>query len=584
MPGGLEHRRMALMAGALLAIAACAMQVSAAEPFDRLLSADVVSFAAVRDYHGLAARLEGSPYRRLLDEPQFAAVLDQHLARNKGLLAELNTAAGLTRADLAALPWGEVAVAAFRIRSAGNEAVLKSPKLSALLLVDLGPNEAQAREDLERLRAAAAGREDISVTEEECEGRSVLHFARRQTTSAEVDEELRVCTADGILAVLGGSDRGPLEKHLRARGDHRAIEPLRESANYRAIMSRVSADADFVTYQQFEHRWRDLAEQGRMAESSGRPNPARSLEALGLTGLKAQGSGTRIDAEGVHNDLFFLAPEPRTGLLKAVDPPAGYEPDFPGFVGEDAGLYAGFYVDAPSVWDSTMLALEQTAPLVPLLVRQVLANPNAEFNFESEIVRGVDGRFFVYLPAGEASALDGEQRVVYGVGVEDPEEFQKSLERFAALLQVFLPVDATPFDGTQIYYCAKETILLGGKKTRTPSVAVALAGRRALFARRAETIKSVLDGAAPPKVRLTESEQFKRCLPHMLERPALLLYADHAKLGERLWAAMGRRTELPPYETVAPYLTVQATTARWERTGLLVHTWIAPPSSDAPEP
>ncbi|MDP6439155.1 MAG: hypothetical protein QGH74_05955, partial [Candidatus Brocadiia bacterium] len=247
-----EHRAaMALTVVALGLAMACAGTRAGAESFDAMVPSDVVSFASLPNYTEFTTGLRATPYHELLQAPEIAALLDRGLGGGKGLLAELRNAAGVSRDDLDALLHGEVAVALFRIRKPGDEIVFDKPRLVPLLLVDVGPNAAEARQALSRLIEAAGRKERIPLAEEDFEGHAIHHFTRTRGAGklgAEVHlgaagmEHVYLSLEDGILAVLRGRTRGPLEKHLAARYSPGAAAPLRDLDLYRQVLKRVGAD------------------------------------------------------------------------------------------------------------------------------------------------------------------------------------------------------------------------------------------------------------------------------------------------------------------------------------------------------
>ncbi len=582
---GVHRAAMALTVVALGLAMVCEGVQARAESFDAMVPSDVVSFASLRDYTEFTTGLRATPYHELLQTPEIAALLDRGLGGGKGLLAELRNAAGMTRDELDALLHGEVAVALFRIRKPGDEIVFDKPKLAPLLLVDVGPSAAKARQALSRLIEAAGRIERITLAEEYFEGHAIHHFTRTRGagklgTEAHLgavgNEHVYLSLEGGILAVLGGRSRGPLDQHLAARYSPGAAAPLRDLNLYRQVLKRVGADCDFVTFQQFEHRWAD------MMQRAGNLNRASGFEALGLFGLKAQGSGTRIEADGTYNDLYLVLPQPRTGVPSALEPGRKFTLRPPGFVGGKAALYAGFYLDGHGLWKTTMAAMAHFAPLVGALSDGILANPNADVHVENDIIGQLDNRWFAYVP-GQEEAEAQRVEVVWGASVKGAERFRESFGQFVGLLQAFIPLQATLCNGRQIYHSEGGKIdLLGG--LRVPAMAMSAVDDYVAFARRPEPIQQIIRDCDRKKSPLEDRKEYRDCLSHMLKRPTALLYVDHRRVGKQVWPALAGRLggALPPYEAVAEYLSVQATTAKWDEGGLLLRTWI--PYAEQTEP
>lgn len=557
--------------GVLLALMAVALAAGAAGAgLDQLVPEDVVSFAGVRSYTKLLAKLRASPLQDLMQAPEIAALIDTGLSDRAGLLGKLKDEAGLTREEVAALPGDEVAVALFRIKRGIEEMLLHEPELVPLLLVDVRANAQAARSAVDRLRAAAARLPGCVYTEEKIGGHAICHFVRKPP--GQQAEHLYLSLEDGVLALLRSKRRQPMELCLAIRdgGDG----TLSRSPLYQQVIRHVGDGSDYVTFQQFSHRWADMKERSRRTKGTGGVDKALGFEALGLFNIQAQGSGTTIGDDGLRVELFALVPRPRTGLPACLEPGEGFRPWPPPFVGGDVALYAGFYVDGPGVWEATLNGMQHMVPLAAMLAKQLLANPQADMNFEADILSGLGHHWFVYVPHTDEA---GEREVVWGADIKEPETFQASLDRFMPLVALLLPMELTEFEGRKIYHSAGGKLqLFMGEKDVAP-MAICAVGDHLVFARRAETIKQIIRDADRGEGPLATSPAFRRSLPSLARRPAAVLYADHRRLSGELWPALvGKLGQGGSSGFNAPkgLLSVQTAAAEWDEAGLILRSWI----------
>jgi hypothetical protein len=284
-----------------------------------------------------------------------------------------------------------------------------------------------------------------------------------------------------------------------------------------------------------------------------------------------------------------MTPSPRAGLAASLEPHAAFRPDPPPFVDADAALYAGFYMDAPGTWQTTVNALGQLVPVAAVLSRQILANPQADVNFERDVLQGLGRRWFVYVPAVAAGGEPADRwNAVWGVDVKDPKAFADSFARFLGLMKVFIPFQQADCEGRAIHYFGGGRVNLVVAEVKMPPMALCVTDGHLLTAARPSAIERVIRASGRSESPLLASEAFRRDLPALADHPAAVLYADHRQVGRLIWPMLGGGAGddavLPPFETVARYLSVQTGAAEWDKEGLLAHTRIPILAPQAPGP
>ena len=611
-----------MVAGCLvLVMAMCAAASAQTRPFEQLVPEDVNGFAVVRDCTAVAAKFKASPYAALLEEPEVKAFADQVLAAaSEGLseLREFEETAGISLAAIASLPQGQFAWVTRQKMGASPMGPMAPPDMAVLILADVGAKSAEAAELLDRLMQVAAGHDDVEASEEEFNGHKILHVSfvpQPQDTGmteeelSELNPELRKVmeemAAEGsvagpafhayanlegsIAAISFGMNRTLLEQHLALR-DGSGGRPLADLDIFKRSMARVDPDGDYHAFQSFQPMI-DAFEQ--MAAMGGGPDVAGILDALGISALKCQSASATLEQEGISSISFVLVPAPRKGILKALVPSGKVNVKPPRFVGGDAAIYVGGYLDAPTLWAEIKAALQSFSPDSYTMVNMMVNNPQAPVQIESEIINNLGGHWFLYVPAEAYDPAGPTVNAIIAVELKDSAAVENALAKAFAMAAQGGPA-------------VEKTTLMGSSVFRLPPIPVGMYGPElppmSLIFTDGKLVLATSDGMARQAVENTTTlkespllakSEFKASLGHLVAPPEDIFYVDLRAAGKWIYTLVQLARmqmsafdpsspvaglQLPGYETIAKYLGVVMGTAKSDEEGFLSKSWIAYPS------
>jgi len=617
-------RKRTTRTGRLTAVAFCAALAllwqfvyAAAKPFDELVPDDVTQFMTLRNYREFVTRLKATPYYGLFQEPEVKALVDKAFTELSEGVGKMKEAVGFEPADVEKILSGQIALAMIQRLPRGpmgNRGGANAGEMWALLLVDVGPNEQQTRTMLERTLQLAAQEEEVTVTEEQFRGHAVKHVSVKQGAGGQMTEEeiqkldpelreavreaqrkqgaqgaetqkLYVSLEGGILAVAFGTDRSLLERHLVLRGGG-DIRPIAQSDTYKAIMAQIDPKSDYVSFQSFQNIWDGLKAQagGMMAMGV---DGAAMLDEMGITGLKAQGGGGRLDEKGISQEAFVLVPMPRKGLLKSISPTDRVNVKPPAFVAKDAALYAGLFFDLPLFWAELKDALRKAAPQVHQQMEMGLNNPQSPIQVERDIINAIGSHWFCYIPS-EAVVMDAKGGVqdvnlVFAIELRDTASFQRAFQQIMAMAPPDQGIRQVPFMGTTIYETPEGG---GGGPFRMPALRFVFLNNMFFIATSEAMAKQSIRFSKQGQSTLLTKPEFTATLGQLPRRPEGIVYADHRYIGEWVYKFVDKivpkdKIQLPRWETLKKYLYVSTSVFNWTDQGLKVTAWQPfPPAAD----
>jgi len=575
-----------------------------AKPFDRLVPDDVASFASVRNYRASVERLKATPYHGLLSEPEVKAFVNQLRGVVSQRLHVPTGLEGIRLADLEKLLAGEIAVASARqapAQALGPFGIPIQGQVATLVLADVGGNTAEAERLLEHIAQAAAEKLGMKLTEEQYRGRKIRQLAPAapEEMEDEVLEELPpelvegmarlaqleqqrfyMCVADGIVAFAAGADRSLLERHLTLR-DGGDVTPLADSETYRTLLGRIDPESDYIQYQNLEAAWAQLETAAARPGMFLPVDPAKAVQALGLTSLKAQVSAVRLEDQGISGRSFLWAPAPRAGILKAAVPAGKANVRPPAFVGEDAIIYAGAYMDLPTLWTEIKGAIQVAAPAFYAQMMEQINSPQAPFHVERDLIQTFGSHWFLYVPQKVYDPDVPAINVVLAAELRDSEKLEGTLR---GLLAMFLPPGQEPTRvmGKTIYKLPPLPVFPGPSGTGGLTVCLAFVDGKLLISTNPGMAERAVRDSARAQSPLLDEPRLRATLPHMIPQPESFVYADHRAIAQWIWNALDLLpvgpVAVPRLETVQKYLSISMTTTKWNDEGLETRTWIPFPA------
>jgi len=308
-------------------------------------------------------------------------------------------------------------------------------------------------------------------------------------------------------------------------------------------------------------------------------DPTAVMDALGFSCLKAQVAGSRIEADGISTYAFLWAPPPRTGLVRAAVPTVRANVKPPAFVGAEAGVYAGAYLDVPALWVAIKDAIQKASPQMYQQMMQGIENPQAPFHVERDLINTLGTHWFLYIPRDLLGTGPGiEVKTLLAVEVRDSRRLQTTIETLLQMMGPESGVVSEQVMGKPLWKMPPLPFGAGEDGAEPVRICLALDGERLLIGTNVELVRqAVRDGARAESPLLGQAE-FRAALPHMLARPEGLLYVDLRRIAEWVWNAVDATgARAPRLETVRKYLGVVTTTWKWTEDGVETKAWLPHP-------
>lgn len=319
------RRLPARLALASLSVVASAALPAAEPALDHLVPEEAALVLAVEDLPALRTRLAASPLGRVWEDEEvrkFVAPLRTNPDYLK-LSEKLKTETGYSVEELLGLATGDIL---FTVPLSSLQFAKARLNADALLVLEVGENEAKLNELLARRRTGKDGATPAETTEDY--NGATLHILGATPTGA-TEERAGEDAKSAIWAVHEGraflaSSRELVTGALDAVAAGGHVRPLASAARYRAVVDRAGGRPDYVF----------LADLGSVyplvvagieasADPARQPNamgiePLNVLKALGLDALGVVSSTGVIASDGSStSDLVLTYDEPR-GVLNLV--------------------------------------------------------------------------------------------------------------------------------------------------------------------------------------------------------------------------------------------------------------------------
>lgn len=596
--------RFAWILAAIVAVGGLASGATAAEPeksarplgpawFPR----DTLLFVGIRDANELRARAAETSIGQMIGDPSFVALRDRLLEAVAQATQPFQEATGLSLAELATIPQGQVALGLVPVEEG-------SPPVALVFLVETGDRGPLVSTLLDRggetLVRQGAQRQTQTLPEGDV---TVYRFdgPRRR--------ELVYVERDGVLLV--GTRAEAVGKVLRA-WQAGGEETLAKAPHYGAVMQRLGSQTGEEPQITF---WIDPIE---MLRTAGRDDTnARVTLALfptlGLDGIEGAGATLALATEQYDSLLRMhvrLEP-PRTGAVEAVALDRGdVTPE--SWVPAELAQYSTLHWDVERTYrvvERLYDSFRGEGAFSDLVRQQV--DERIGVDFATELLPELSGRMSLVStftpPAGPES-----QRFLIGIRLRDPKRFQAVYDKLTASLEAFLTrhryagVDYVEWSPPQLGPDAADAAgpeaepaprpprgIVAGLSARSPCGAVVgdwlLIGRKELLEQAILTHQGSgarLADALDWKLISGRYERFSQGRPSYIEfeRPQEGLRAVYALItGTETQARLERQGEqneflrnvgaalrdhpLPPFETFARYVGPSGTVLVDDETG-----------------
>jgi hypothetical protein len=434
-------------------------------PAEKLLPDNTLAVLTVPNYQAADAWYQGSPGKKILDDPAMKPFMDKLKAKfNKDVTEPLEKELGIKFSDYEGLAQGQFTLA---ITAAGWQGT--SEKLPAfLLLMDTGTKSDQLKRNLADLRKkwSDAGKpakeekvgdaEFTTYTIMTDDLRTVFERVfpdpnagwesitpnrpgappRRQTSRAENRPiHLTVGQSDTLLIV--GTSLGEIRKILANKAGNGAAT-LSEVPAFKADQQRLFQDAQYFGWVNVKLLV-ELAMKGVDAAPAGGANnpmamnPAQIVNALGLNGAQSAAVTLHGDKQGATVQFFLGVPEnERKGIFKLLSPVAG-DTTPPPFVPQEAVKYTRIRYDFTEAYNTIERTINDINPgLMGALAffEGALRQQNPNFTLRKGLIEllGNDIITYEFKPTGQTlEALSTAPGMVL-IGSSDPDKLIETIK------------------------------------------------------------------------------------------------------------------------------------------------------------
>jgi hypothetical protein len=589
-------------------------QALAARPFEQLVPEGALVYVSATNAQQLIQKVRSSPSYKLLSEPAMQPFVEKMLQGLAAPRAKLVEALGKDVMELRSILGGQVSLAVLPPEQGKEPGVL--------LLADVTGDPALARETLNKLLDYVRREQgaELAVTEETFHDRAIYRLAPVPAKEGEAkpaplkppgdewgdegwgDEAVPggpgargrqvrtpafVMLDDEVLAVCGGPDRTPLEKHivLRQGGD---VATLGGSGRYRRLLPHLREDRDVTAYV-------DVRGLGELAGVDLFGAGTQGTAGAGEVG--AFGFGLSMVADGVAGQGLLVAPAPRQGFMRPFTPERGGVLP-PGFVDAAPGAYAAAHFNPAALWDEIMAVLQREKPDAYMQFQQQLKQ--MPFNLENDVVRAFGTRWYFYMPAGPAAAQGTPPpRVVVAAELANQPAFAAAWPQLLALLPPFFQQQTITFGGVTT---SQFSTAAGWDPEPKPLFCVSILADKFLFTSDLATAKTIINNDKRERSPLLDDPGFQQLLSRTIDNPDGLVYVDGRVVSvwmsrmmeeqrrqiEEMRKQVGNEAfpapevpEPPPLEVMLKYEGPSLCAVRWVDEGLLIKSWKPNP---APQP
>jgi hypothetical protein len=434
----------------LAAIAASATAGRAAEP-DKILPDSTLFFFKVKNVAELRESFNQADFGRLLADPAMKPIKDDVKAKMEKGSQEVKAKLGVTLDELLSLPQGAATVAVV------GKPDPKSP-VALLVSADAG-KKAATMTDVMMKSTKQAEEANAKVGTESFKGLT-LHIIQPPKDGDKPNPPLIWTNAGTVFHIATDLDAlKDVISHADGRTD--ALASVDAFAKTQAKLG--GADAPISWFLDINKAIKLVVKLGAAAAPGG---PAQNIEGMlgmtGLNGLKSAG-GTFAFNSGAYdsvNKVYFQAPAPTQGILKMFSMPQRSlrpEPWVPATVAS----YQTLSWDLDKAYDALNELVNQFQPGMLQLLQNQLVGPNGgePLDLQKDIFGPLGDRLTIISdykktakdakPAKADQPIENDQRLLFGVALEDTKKFQATLSK---IIQIAGGAPAErDFQGTKVY-------------------------------------------------------------------------------------------------------------------------------------
>lgn len=391
----------------------------------QLLPKQTLAYLRIRDAKQLAERFNETALGRMSQEEKIRPLIAQLYGSAAEAFTQVEDEVGVPLEDILKLPQGEIVVS------------LVAPpegRPALVTLIDVGPHRDTAEKLLKTGQKALADQGATKSTEDyrgveliihdvQNNPQPLVHFFQDETVVVTSDVGL----AKSLLDVWIGDDNTKEAK--RGEDATPAFEPLAANPRFTAVMKRCGGPKDDPAQLTWFVDPIGLVRAGSRGNTGAQVGLAL-LPALGLDGLAGVGGSVTFAAGDFDmvTHLHILLEEPRTGVIEALALEGGDATPEP-WVPSDVASYTTVHWDVDKTLESVR-SLYDSFRGEGRLSADIAARISDEIgiDFEREVIGAMGGRF-TYITWLERPARIGSEAALVGFKLEEPKEFEVTLER-----------------------------------------------------------------------------------------------------------------------------------------------------------
>jgi len=509
-----------VLALGILSVASAAP--AAAGPAEQMLPEDTLFILSVSNSTESLGRLKAHPLYALYMEPDFQKFIEKPLNQFK----EMTATAAVTPGEFLELIQGQMALAVTGLRevSKGTQYV------GAVIILDVGSNEAKFREKVKIAEPEAFETETHRRVEEDFRGVTIVTYLPREGDPKAEDQGVTSgpdCwfLSNGIFALA--SDPEVLKGLLVRRGDPEA-KGLASSESYKAVVARMGGTGDLFAYVDAANLWTLIEKAMPAAGGGGLVDPSMAMaimQQIGLREPKALAVSAELTDAGMDQKFYLLSPKPRTGIMKLFDGEnSALMP--PRFVPPDVSSAATMALDMQGLWKETRRIMDEIQPGLTETMDEQLAMLKEQMgiDIQADLIGSLGKSLTVYQFEPKPADPDApfpmpQQRVVIALEVTNGAKIQQVLD---IAMQMLAGLTGMPAAGEE-YMGVKITALDMGMQ----KAAMAVAADHLIISLQMDDLKDLIRSLGKEDVKcLVDSEDFRTAMEGLARMRSMVSWAD----------------------------------------------------------
>jgi hypothetical protein len=573
-----------------LAVALASGPARAAEPFENLMPDGCFVCVTIRSVPDIIGPVKASPQFRLFSEPAMKPLLDEMAGRLEEMRAGMSEVLGVAPEDALAMLGGQVCVGILPRGDRDNH---------FLLLADVTGNPELAGTVVQHFLQYERDQGTYNIVEEDFRGHTVYHIQPiveekvegaagddaaqgggdempwNQQPAKRVENPGFVTISDGVLAFASSPDRTLLERFLVLQGGE-TLPNVGASDRYRRVQPFLGDAPDAAVFVDI-----------RKAVEAAAKGADEALEASAPLAL---GLGLHLAPDGMAMQGLLLAPQPRSGIMRAFTPQGGTVMP-PPCADADGAMIAGAHFSVPVLWEEITAALQRDDPETFMTLQQSLAN--APVDVENNVIKALGHRCFVYVPGPSGSEDESMGTpIALMADLVDADAFRTAWKQLLMSVPPMLQVETIDFMGVEIqqFSFAMQT---PNANVRLPQPCFAVMADKLLFASGLDVAKGIIKNDARQASPLLDQQGFRQLLGRTMDNPDALVYVNGQAMGKLMKAQAERQAQMMkemgmeqgednadqmPWDVVEKYSSDSILTARWTDEGLEIKAWSPGPA------